>query len=61
MLSGPCPNCLHPKTDSDSPLRCLAFLDDIPEEIVTGRVDHSKPYTGDHALRYEPLLPDNEP
>ena len=28
------------------------------EEIITGQVDHSKPYPGDHGFRYEPKVPE---
>lgn len=40
-------------TSSDS-IACLAFPEGIPETIITGDFDHSKPYVGDHGLRYQP-------
>ena len=33
-------------------LFCDAFPDGIPEAIVTTRVDHRKPFTGDHDLQF---------
>jgi hypothetical protein len=35
-------------------LHCRAFLDGIPEKIVTGEVSHKKPFKGDHGIQYEP-------
>jgi hypothetical protein len=32
---------------------CEAFPDGIPDAIAEG-FDHSKPYRGDHGIRYEP-------
>ena len=36
-------------------MRCKAFPEKIPEEIMTGFKDHSKPYPGDNGIRYEPV------
>ena len=33
---------------------CRAFPRGIPQEIVTWKVDHTKPYPGDHGIQYEP-------
>ncbi|MCI8594901.1 MAG: hypothetical protein HFF09_06560 [Oscillospiraceae bacterium] len=33
---------------------CKAFPDGIPEEVLAGEADHSKPYPGDHGIQYEP-------
>jgi hypothetical protein len=35
--------------------RCAAFPDGIPEEILWNEVRHTKPYPGDHGIRYEPI------
>ena len=35
--------------------RCYAFPNGIPEEILTGEFDHSKPYPGDNGIRFEPV------
>lgn len=34
---------------------CDAFPGGIPGKILTGDVDHSKPYKGDHGLQYLPI------
>lgn len=34
---------------------CDAFQGGIPVEILTGLVDHRKPYPGDNGLRYAPM------
>jgi hypothetical protein len=35
---------------------CEAFPDGIPDAITKGR-DHSKPFRGDHGIRFEPRTP----
>ena len=34
---------------------CKAFPNGIPNEILTGEFDHTKPYKGDNGLRFEPI------
>jgi hypothetical protein len=34
---------------------CAAFPQRIPQEIYSGRIDHSKPYPGDRGIRFAPL------
>ena len=46
-----CDSCRH-LLDND---KCDAFPDGIPEPILTGEHDHTKPYPGDGGIRYEAL------
>ena len=32
---------------------CDAFPDGIPEPILRGDVDHTRPYSGDHGVQFE--------
>jgi len=36
-------------------LVCNAFPEEIPEEILTGEYDHTKPYKGDNGIQFEPI------
>jgi hypothetical protein len=45
-----CMDCKHHKGD----LTCKAFPDGIPEEIIMGNSDHSKPFPGDNGVQFEP-------
>ena len=36
-------------------MKCSAFDDKIPEKIMTGLHDHTKPYPGDNDIRFEPI------
>lgn len=44
-----CGLCVHKHRHFAS---CEAFPEGIPEAILDGRVGHTKPYPGDHGLRY---------
>jgi hypothetical protein len=39
----------------NSELKCKAFPDGIPEEILTGEHDHTEPFEGDNGIRFEPI------
>ena len=41
----------------NSPLTCKAFPNGIPAEIVSGRVEHTRPHSGDKGIRFEPISP----
>ena len=36
-------------------MKCKAFPDGIPEKILTGEHDHTKPFKGDNGIRFEPI------
>ena len=44
-----CPICVHYRFD----LKCAAFPDGLPAEILTGQHDHRDPYSGDNGVRFE--------
>ena len=50
LLSEQCINCKFLRSN----LQCLAFPDLIPDDITSGKHDHSKPYPGDHGIRFIP-------
>lgn len=59
MISRQCSNCVNLSNAVNKEGRpvCMAFPDGIPEEIITGDADHSKPYPGDHGFQYDPIDP----
>jgi hypothetical protein len=46
-----CATCRHYRKVG----RCKAYPDGIPEELLTGAVQHDKPYKGDNGIRFEPI------
>jgi hypothetical protein len=46
-----CHWCAH--RDQDSPWRCKAYPEEIPQEVVWMNVDHRQPYVDDHGVRFE--------
>jgi hypothetical protein len=66
MTTLPAPICIDCKHFiNDKTWRCEAFPDGIPDEILVGtpykdkpgykRFVHTRPYPGDHGLRFEPI------
>ena len=47
-------------TEGDARLRCMAYPEAIPEEILDSEVDHRLPYTGDHGITFD-QAPDRFP
>lgn len=67
MTIGPAPLCMFcryyqkdaaplkvPPPESISGLICEAYPDGIPMAIILIRVDHRKPYSGDHGIQFAP-------
>jgi hypothetical protein len=54
----PCLRCRHYRGRT----KCAAFPDGIPERILDGKSDHTRPYPGDNGIRFEsidsPIDPD---
>jgi hypothetical protein len=48
----PCKTCKHLKLFS-YPVCCAAYPDGVPQEILTGKEKHKKPYRGDNGIQYE--------
>ena len=54
VIDSQCQGCIHYKLK----LLCKAFPDGIPEELLTGEIDHTKPYKGDNGITFEPIKDD---
>src|SRR4051794_9495486 len=52
-----CDACIHLDRDTPGGYRCAAFPEWIPVPIQANKHDHSKPYPGDHGIRYEQIRP----
>lgn len=46
-----CNECRYVEEDG---LRCGAFPDGIPVQILSGKRSHKKKITGDHGIRFKP-------
>ena len=49
-----CSDCKHIDPGRTRMLVCEAFPGGIPEEILTGDVDHGVHFPGDHGILFEP-------
>lgn len=51
-----CTRCKHfDQINFVAGLYCDAFPEGIPDDIARGEVIHTKPYPGDHGIRFEPV------
>jgi len=48
-ISFQCPTCKHYSSKG----KCKAYSKGIPQEILSGAVDHTKPYPGDNGIRFK--------
>jgi hypothetical protein len=58
-LTKQCLHCQQLRGRSEV-IRCRAFPRGIPEAILGGLFDHTKPYAGDHGIRFEPVREESE-
>ena len=47
-----CNTCKHRKPKT---VKCAAYPAGIPNNILTSKVDHRKPYIKDNGIQYEPI------
>ena len=47
-----CNECIHRKAGE---IKCNAYPDGIPRNILTGKIDHRKKYINDNGIRFEPI------
>jgi hypothetical protein len=55
MTGNACMNCKHFNDEVQNRNVCKAFPDGIPVKILIGENDHTKPYPGDHGVRFTPI------
>jgi hypothetical protein len=58
-MIGPAPicfDCIHyrPSDDDDEPMKCDAYPDGIPDEIIMNDLDHTVPLPGDNGIQFSP-------
>jgi len=57
-----CAWCIHIRRPINLAVpRCTAYPRGIPWEIQVGQVRHTKPYPGDHGIRFAPLPGERHP
>ena len=54
MTTGGTPICIVCKHLEKGKLKCRAFPDKIPEDIIRGRSLHMEPYPGANGVQFEP-------
>jgi hypothetical protein len=55
METAMCAYCKHFNGEVRDENVCAAFPDGIPDEIAYENADHTKPFKGDHGIRFEAL------
>ena len=53
LLPPQCSKCKHYNVFKYEGVSCDAFQKGIPEEILSGDNDHTKPFKGDNGIRFE--------
>ena len=54
-ITVPCIFCKHFNRDERENMTCAAYPNGIPKEIQDLKVIHTKPYSADNGIKYEPL------
>ncbi len=54
---GICHQCIHYRPET---VTCAAFPEGIPSVILLGKFIHTKPFPGDHEIRFEPKKESNK-
>jgi hypothetical protein len=55
MQTPMCAYCKHFNAEVRDENVCAAFPDGIPDEIAFKNADHTKPFKGDHGIRFEAI------
>lgn len=48
-----CMDCKHYNRYEEENLSCAAFPEGIPDDIIDGKFEHTKPYEGDKGIMFE--------
>ncbi len=45
--------CSYCKYKNEEGRKCKAYPNGIPDAIIKGKIDHTKPYPGDNGIQFE--------